>query len=117
MSEAEQKAGGPTAPTYRQRLTVLGVFGVSASLLGPLWVGIVWANIMDGGRYGGPSPFWLIPGSILTWAAFPMLLVGREYYDASRQVAEEAERDRIAMMTPAQRAAQRDRDPLGDVAK
>lgn len=75
------------APTYRQRFTDAGKIGLVMMIAAPIIYGIVLA-LQEQARsaWDRPSDLWLGIPAILALIGPALLLVGREYYDATAEI-------------------------------
>lgn len=75
------------APTYRQRFTDTGKVGLVMVIAAPIIYGIVLA-MQEQARsaWDRPSDLWLGIPAILALIGPALLLVGREYYDATAEI-------------------------------
>ena len=75
---------------YRQRLNVAGWFGAVLFVAGPLLFGWLMADFMQPRSYGVPNLMGLLITGMMPAVGAVLLLIGREYYDATEKAAKEA---------------------------
>ena len=74
------------APTYRQRFTDTGKVGLVMMIAAPINYGIILGAQDSATAWDRPSGLWFgIPG-LLALIGPALLLVGREYYDATAEI-------------------------------
>lgn len=75
---------------YRQRLNALGWIGALLFIGGPAVAGWQLAEVLTFAGYGEPDATGLFLASLAPALGAVLLLIGREYYDATEAAAQEA---------------------------
>ncbi|MCZ0963892.1 hypothetical protein [Paracoccus benzoatiresistens] len=75
---------------YRQRLNAWGWLGVLLFVSGPAVIGWQLAKVLTFAGYGEPDLVGLFLTSLMPALGAVLLLIGREYYDATEAAAKEA---------------------------
>lgn len=76
---------------YRQRLNVIGWFGALLFVAGPALFGWQISNFITPRGYEEPLLIGLFVTGLMPGLGLVMLMIGREYYDATEKAAKEAE--------------------------
>ncbi|WP_103171615.1 hypothetical protein [Paracoccus sp. SY] len=92
---------------YRQRLSALGWFGALLFIAGPAVIGWQLTEVLTFSGYGEPEKVGLFLASLMPALGAVLLLIGREYYDATDQVAKEQDASTAPPNAPRERQVRR----------